>query len=153
MPIDVKETSNANETKLELMGTIDEKALLPEYLKAPILRIDLGRVTNINSIGVRNFLLWGEKHSDVKSIRLENCPAIFVKNFSNISGFLKQNMTVMSFFVPYYSEITQETIEVHLVKGRDFNFSGMLNLPPVKDSKGNTMEMDVADSYFSFVKK
>ncbi len=153
MPIDIKETSNANETKLEIMGTIDEKALLPLHADAKILRIDLGRVSNINSIGVRNFLLWGEKHTMVKSIRLENCPAIFVKNFGNISGFLKPNMTVMSFFVPFYSEATQETIEIHLVKGRDFSPEGMLNLPPVKDSKGNTMELDVTDSFFSFFKK
>ena len=71
MPIDIKETSNANETKLEIMGTIDEKALLPLHADAKILRIDLGRVSNINSIGVRNFLLWGEKHATVKSIRLD----------------------------------------------------------------------------------
>ncbi len=153
MPIDITETTNANETKIELIGTIDEKAFIPFYPDVSILRIDFGRVSNINSVGVRNFLVWGEKHVHLKSIRLENCPAIFVKNFSSITGFLKPNMTVMSFFTPYYSEETQETVEIHLVKGRDFNYDGMLNLPPVKDSQGNTMEMDVIDSYFAFLQK
>ncbi len=153
MTIDVKETINANETKLELIGTIDEKAVIPLKPEASIIRLDLGRVSNINSIGIRNFLVWSVKHQHLKSIRLENCPSIFVKNFTTIEGFLKPNMTVMSFFVPFYSEETHETTEIHLVKGRDFNFEGMLNLPQLKDSKGNAMEMDVADWFFSFLKK
>lgn len=153
MPIDINETLDADVIKLELIGNIDEKAVLPVHPKIKILKIDFAQVTNINSIGVRNFIVWGEKHAAVDSIQLENCPPIFVKNFSGIFGFLKSNMSVISFYAPFYSTETNESTNVHFVSGREFNAQGLLKVPTVKDSKGQPMEIDVSESYFDFLKK
>lgn len=153
MPFEVRETANANEIKLEVIGSLDESAKLPERTNTPVIRLDLRQVNMINSTGVRNFIKWGDAHKGLRSIRLENCPAIFVKNFSMISDFLRPNMTVMSFIVPFYSEETNESLEIVFTKDKDFS-DGKYTIPKVKDSQGNDMQVDVnPDTFFGFLKK
>src|SRR5688572_21342534 len=133
MPFEVLESSNANEVKLQIVGALDESAMLPDRSKAQILRLDLRQVNVINSTGVRNFIRWGEAHKNVKSIRLENCPSIFARNFTMISGFLRPNMTVMSFVVPFYSEETNESVDYIFTKDKDYKEDGSYSIPEVKD--------------------
>jgi hypothetical protein len=154
MPYEVLESQNANEIKLEVIGSLDESSMLPDRSRAEFIRLDLRQVKTINSTGVRNFVKWGELHKHVKSIKLENCPSIFVKNFSMITGFLKPNMTVVSFLVPFYCEETNESMEVTFLRDKDFDSQGNYKIPVIKDSQGNVMEVDVQpESFFGFLKK
>jgi hypothetical protein len=153
MPFEVIKHVNPNDTKLEVVGTLDESGLLPNTTTARIIRLDLAQVKGINSIGVRNFIHWGDIHKEVSSIRLENCPSIFVKNFSLINGFLKDNMSVISFMVPLYSIETNESADVKMIRDRDFSSDGRMQVPLLNDSEGKPMALDVDEIYFRFLKK
>jgi hypothetical protein len=152
MPIDFKQLNSANDIKLEIRGTLDEKGMLPSISDGTILRLDFNGVTGMNSIGIRNFIQWGEVHKNLKSIRLENCPPLMAQNFSRITGFLRSNMKVMSFYVPFYSDKTDERSDYLFVRGRDFDDQGHITMPTVKDSEGHTMMVDVnTTSFFEFL--
>jgi hypothetical protein len=63
-------------------------------------------------------------------------------------------MAVASFYVPYYSEETDERKDVLFMLGKEYTLDGNLKMPSIKDSKGNEMEIDVNQkTYFSFIKK
>ncbi len=154
MPFAVVRLENKNEIILKISGSLDESASLPAEPTAHIIRIELSKLRGISSIGIRNFIFWGDKHQAVQAIRLESCPSIFVKNFSLIAGFLKPNMTLISFYVPFYSSITKEHVDVLFMREREFYPDGRYKIPEIKDSRGNPMEIDVnAKTYFSFLKK
>lgn len=154
MPLEIKKLEKPGEIILECIGAFDETANLPYINSVNRVIINLHKTTTINSIGIRHFIQWGANHIHVSSILLEGCPAIFAKNFSAVLGFLKPNMAVMSFYVPYYSPETQETTDVLLTQGKEFQLDGSLALPVVKDSENKEMELDVIkDIFFRFLKK
>lgn len=150
MALKINETVTINTVKIELSGVLDEHGLIPNHTGVDIIRLDFFGIKTVNSIGVRNFTRWGQIHKSVRTIRLERCPTVFAKNFSVISGFLTSNMTVVSFFVPFYSDATDETVNYEFMRDRDYTATGY-TLPNLKDSKGNPMELDVPESFFGFI--
>jgi hypothetical protein len=57
----------------------------------------------------------------------------------------------MSFYVPYYSEHTNETQRVLLTRGHEY-LEDKVSLPELRDKEGNPMELDVdANRFFKFL--
>jgi len=87
-------------------GTISEDSDFSDLVgfEERVVRIDLGGVDRINSLGV---LQWcttvGEIAAQGKDILLERCPAVMVQQFNMIAYTLK-GCVVRSVLVPYYCE-------------------------------------------------
>lgn len=146
--------ANNVENILELSGDLDEHAQIPTFKENKNIRINLGKVTSVNSYGVKIWCQWMNAHKDWGAVILEECPFVFVKNFHSVRGFLASNVTVLSFYVPYYSDETQERKDLLFMREREFTKDGFVKCPDVLDSKGMKMELDVIEtSYFSFLKK
>jgi anti-anti-sigma regulatory factor len=85
-------------------GAIDENAALTPLKDAPEpIIIDMGKVTVINSVGIRNMVLlvkgWGKK-----KIIYRNCPVAFIDAISMVTALLGEygNGTVESLFMPIF---------------------------------------------------
>lgn len=118
------------------------------------LRVDLKGLKLINSVGVRHFHSWSS-NIECKALTFFNCPPIFVYQLNLVPHFLPARSQIESFFVPYYSDSTQEEKLVLYVKGIHFErVAGkvVVNKPAVHDSEGHPMELDIAtDRYFNFL--
>ena len=87
-----------------LAGVLNENADLSELLKAASpLKIDLGKVTRFNSIGIRNMLKflqgWGSKPFEYHA-----CPAEFINQINMIPSLLgspRRTGSIASLYVPY----------------------------------------------------
>lgn len=150
-----KAIETADKIHIEIVGPIDTECRLPSFgtTKKQIL-VSFKDVNLINSYGIKNWCKWVIEHKEVPAISLEHCPFVFVKNFASIRGFLGDNMTVRSFYVPFYSDETHESQNILMTVGKDFTPDGFYKIPKAFDSKGKEMEIDVDQlTYFKFLKK
>ena len=146
--------NSPNACKIVLSGYLNELAVLPPMKKDQNLAIDLDAVVGINSIGTRKWCQWiAECSSLFDKITLDNCPVIFVKTFNQIADSLSEKCTVNSVKIPFYSEAIDERKMITLYLGKDYSFDGLFRVPDVKDSTGNSMEIDIiTDNFFNFLK-
>lgn len=145
---------NSVENILELSGDLDENSQLPTFKERKNIRINMGKVTSINSYGVKIWCTWISGHKEWDAIIIEEAPFVFIRHISSVRGFITPNTTILSFYVPYFSEDTQERKDVLFLREREFFKDGSLKIPEVMDSKGQKMELDVIESsYFAFLKK
>lgn len=146
-------TTVKDQTVMELRGRLDESAHLPKIEEKFNLRIQLKELKAVNSYGIKVWCQWVQQNSHVYSIALCECPFVFVKHFNTVQGLLTSNMTVLSFYVPFTSDQTDERKDVLLYRGTDFDQGTEVKLPVVYDSQGNQMELDVQpELYFGFLK-
>lgn len=72
-----------------------------------------------------------------------------------VAGFLPPKTEIESFFVPYYSEKTNEESLILFTKFLEYkSVDGNIKIsfPKVTDSQGNMMELDVLEeNYFRFL--
>lgn len=140
-------------TFVEITGPINEHAQFGEVRLGQKLNINLTGVTALNSVGTRAWCLWIQRFRAPLEVILEGCPPIIVKSFVSVKGFLPERCVVRTFVIPFYSEVTGESRDFLAVRGNHFDAQGRLNLPELKDSEGNLMEMDVVpETYLAFLK-
>lgn len=152
-PFSINQKSEGLETKVELNGYVNETADFSPVKVTPVMRIALKNVTGLNSVGTRTWCKWMQSLASCNEIWLESCPILFVKAFNQVMGALPANAVVQSFLVPYFSESTGESQEVLYVLGQDYNMKGSYKIKDIKDSNGQSMEVDVVlDVYLSFIK-
>lgn len=138
---------------IQLNGHLCEIVQFPDLAHAKNIIIDCLSLQSINSIGIKVWVHWVSSLRQSK-IFLENCPPCLMIQLNQVAGFFTSNMSVGSFWVPYISERTDETKSVLFRKGTEYSEDGKIIWPPVKDSLGNDMEVDVVESqYFSFLGK
>jgi anti-anti-sigma regulatory factor len=138
---------------LTLKGAIDEDA---NFAQAPVtgaaVIVDLGGVTAINSVGIREWIKWTKTFPAGCKMTVRNCPKIVVDQINMVLGFLPSGTKVESFFVPYYSEASGNEKMVLFMNGREFKDGKVTPPPAVNDEGGEPMEMDVIETkYFKFV--
>lgn len=141
--------------KVQVTGIIDEDTdFRPFDLNgASTVEINIDGVKSINSCGIREWIKWISTAGGA-TIQYQQCPKVIVDQINMVQGFLPQQGQVSSFYVPYYSEETDEEKSILFTNGKEFNELGLLQKPTVNDSKGNAMDMDVIESkYFKFLKK
>lgn len=137
-----------------LSGVIDEDAdFAPHSLAAASdVIVNCDGIKSINSCGIRDWINWISAAKG--SVVYDNCPKIIVDQVNMVQGFLPPGGKVSSFYVPYYSEDSDEEKVVLFREGKEFTAQGELQAPSVTDSKGAEMEMDVIEAkYFKFLKK
>ncbi len=140
--------------KIQFFGSIDENFEFPSFDKVPALvQLDLSKVTGINSRGIRDWIDWISRFINTR-LELHQCPKLIIDQINMVQDFVPSAALVMSFFVPYYCEDSEEEKQVLFKRGTEFE-KGQVNPPAnVKDSAGNTMEIDVIESkFFQFLYK
>ncbi|MBC77568.1 MAG: hypothetical protein CME64_16305 [Halobacteriovoraceae bacterium] len=110
---------------------------------------DFSNLNLMNSTGIREWLLLLENLKDRK-ITYKNCPKIFVLVMNMVKGVVSENVTVESFYVPFYDPETDDEIDV-LMSPADIGQN--LEVPEQKTKDGRPLEFDdVAEKYFQFLK-
>src|ERR1700689_2326410 len=98
-------TSQGDVLALAFEGPIDEDVQFPAVDgAAKTLKINLAKISSINSVGIREWLDWIKPLAEKMAIVLENCPKSMVLQFNMVEGFLPPKATVTSFFVPYFCD-------------------------------------------------
>lgn len=98
-----------NTLHLTLEGEIQATCALPELNMAGVkeLDLDVGKVTYINSGGIRNWIVWmlelNKKFPSVEFVFRE-IPPIIVSQITNIDSFIPKNAKIKSVFIPFYCE-------------------------------------------------
>jgi hypothetical protein len=142
-------------TRLVMTGIIDESAALPnpgdKAFRFPV-EIDLGSITHINSIGVRNWMKFIKPLTDRGDVTLLRCPEVMVRQFSMIFGSLGQ-ARVRTLLAPYRCDRCGQP-EVHeLSMGRDVD-PARYDIEPAARACGKcgakSLFDDVAETYFAF---
>ncbi len=143
---------------VRLIGPITEVADFGplQFSRLRPVEIDLGEVTAMNSIGIRDFAAWMASLEN-PVIEFSHCPKFFIDQVNMIIGLVPVRASFLSFYVPFFSSVTDEEKRVLFVKGMEYKGVGenvTIELPEVRDSKGNPMELDVvSDRYFEFLKR
>ena len=106
---------------MEFSGRMDEDMILPDrsQLEGKHVLVDFEEVAFINSLGIRKWLMWIEKHP-FKSLRFKNLPLNVVDQVNMVEGFLPEDSQVESFYVPYYCEGCELETHHHFEEGREF---------------------------------
>lgn len=112
------------------------------------IRMDLSKVSYINSEGTRRLNSWiweMEKSLPALSIELEKVPPVVARQLSLIRVQTANNVTIKSIYVPYYCtncDSDDETLVVCEQIGAAANIES--NLPKMTCAKcGSSMEVDV----------
>lgn len=149
-------TVNGEALTAKLGGTIDEDIDFNQYSFAPYktIELNLSGLKSINSCGIREWIVWMGTAKGATSVVFHECPKIIVDQINMVQGFLPANGRVQSFYVPYYSEESDEEKNVLFTQGKEYDDSGVRPPAEVLCSKGTAMEMDVLEArYFKFIKK
>ncbi len=133
-------------------GYLAEAAKMPILESASILKINLGKVTGLNSFGVRLWCQWVKPIPMTTKILLAECPMVFVKTFNTVGGFLTSNMEVTSFYVPFYSPVDETRKDILYTKGEQFTGPNLKH-PTILGLKSTPLEIDAASNYFKFLER
>lgn len=93
------------------------------------ITLDLGKVTYINSIGVRQWIIWTLKIPRDCTVKMMDCPFVFASQASMVVGFLTKNMTIESLRLPYACESCGFEHIYLAMRGVDFEYSAS-GMPP-----------------------
>ncbi|HEY5936329.1 MAG TPA: hypothetical protein VIU61_16875 [Kofleriaceae bacterium] len=98
--------SREGATWVGLSGDITEAAKLDELLRLPgPMRIDLGGIRLINSLGVRAWYQFvGRAEAAGTAITVERLAPVMVSQISMIKGFMGSRTRVASILVPYFCQ-------------------------------------------------
>jgi len=147
--------------RVTVSGYIGENADLFNLSFAGINRVvlDLGGVSYLNSIGVKNWILWSSKFPEKLKVQVVNCSTLIVNQINMVAGFLRGDSTVESFYAPFVCESCSREESVLLTRGVEYQYatttSGYLfKKPDIKCSKcGQPMELDAIETkFFNFLK-
>lgn len=150
-------TINQAEKKktVHIEGVLDEDFIFSKYplTDADEVEFHLGKLKNINSCGIREWINWMGTIKSV-NIKLVECPKVIVDQINMVQGFISKNTVVESFYVPYFNEESGTEKNVLFSLGKEYS-NGEIKYPAtVTDEAGKPMEVDVIESkYFKFLKK
>ena len=140
---------------VQVSGNIDEDVDFTPYSLAgsQSVELQLASVKSINSCGIREWIKWIGTAGGA-NVKYVECPKIIVDQINMVQGFLPAQGEVVSFYVPFYSEDSGAEKSVLFRNGQEFDSSGEVRVPEIKDESGAEMEMDVVEAkYFKFLKK
>lgn len=155
---DLPEGPHGKTVKLEFSGNLanDEIELCQFNFDADTeIQLILNNLTSVNSLGVRSFVNW-HKQLSYKNFVIVDAPKCFIDQANMVDSFLPPRIKFKSFFVPYYSEQTEEETNILFEVGINyfkFNNQWKFSFPEVLDAEKNPMELDIQpERYFQFLK-
>lgn len=130
--------------KVSILNPVKHQGDLPKLETCEILDIRFESSVYFTSIGIREWFNWIKPAAqDVTvRIRLSEVPSTVMQTVNIVTGFLPKNAEILSFYAPFYSEELDETKMILLEQGVHYS-SQFIQIPVVKDAKGNSMELDV----------
>lgn len=148
----VKKTGTNYEYILE--GPIGEGATIfdRDVRDATKMDVDGGKMTYINSVGVKKWILWNSRIPATAAFRLRNLPLVMINQASTVQGFLPAHAVVESFFAPYMCPDCSKEETVLLKLGQDYDYGSAaapkrITLPKKTCSKCNVeMEPDFLEA-------
>ena len=101
---EVEIVRDGSRLNVNFAGGLDESTQLPvidlEGVKSA--RFDMGKFTSINSIGIRNFIVWKAAFDKANiPVDVENMTVSIVQQCNMVAGFLPKLANVRSVFVPH----------------------------------------------------
>jgi hypothetical protein len=140
-----------------LSGRLDEYSAFDSLLEgAEPLKLNIGKVTSINSIGVRKFLAFTLAWSP-RTFEFHECTPEFIANVNVIPQMLgssSDEAQIKSFYVPFSCESCKRVENVLFRREQiTFDAAGEAEVPARKCSRcGNTLDLDVERTeYFLFL--
>ena len=114
-----------NHLQVAIEGAIGESTpfFLRPLKEVVSIDLDMSKVTYINSVGVKQWILWTMKIPKGCIVTLRNCPYVIVSQAGIVLGFITPNMRIASFRAPYICEDCGFE-EVRLLEmGKDYFYS------------------------------
>lgn len=142
-----------------LSGSLDEKSdmhkiegMIKDLISSNSeIKIDLGHLSRSNSVGIRGWLNLVSKLKP-KGVYL-NAPAWFLEQVSMIPLLCSSDLLIMSFQLPYYSEVLDQTVMRSFEFGKGFelreDYEGYEST--FKDEKNTEFELDATPDVFEFI--
>lgn len=122
--------------EVEMVGPIGETTPMFNLPLAGLKEITLNMsgVTMINSIGIRQWIIWTNKIPADCIVKMVNCPYVIASQASMVVGFQKSNMKIESLRLPYMCEECGAEQFVAANRGTDYEYQNgetpmRLNLP------------------------
>lgn len=148
-------TPESNKLRIDLKAPIRGKADLPELPNLDNVNfIEIWFTDSVifNSCGIRDWLLWIKPLAkDSIHIEVHECPYLVIQLFNMITDFLPANSVVISFYVLYYSDETEESKKILFRRGHEV-LEDRVVLPKVLDSTGEPMVIDIDErKFFNFL--
>ena len=117
--------------------------------KAKTFIFNMQDLKQMNSIGVRNFLLFKSRIPIECKIKYSFCPAIFVYQANTVFGVIDQRSSLISFYAPFYSQALDQEKLILLTPEQIVN-----NKAPLIAADGVEWEFDGSEvMYFQFLKR
>ncbi len=148
--------------ELCIIGHLDEDTDFTE-LKLPDAKVyvfNLEDLSAVNSMGLRNWLMWVKKLKVVAPKIFKNCQRIVVDQMNILQGFLPRGAIVESFYVPYFCSSCSHEENYKVLRGQDFqeatsDSKSTIDIPKSIECPTcqKQMEIDViTQKYFAFLK-
>lgn len=146
-------TEHPTHIQLRIAGIVDEYSAFPDFVSSLYrdIIVDLIDFQSINSMGIREWIPW-INHQQFNSMTFKRCPKVFIDQLNNVEGFIPEKARIASFFVPYFSETSDEEAAILFSRGEHFSNGKIIQLPHVLDSNLIRMEADIIlDKYLRFL--
>ena len=145
----------ASEVSVTVSGRFSEYAQLDELFSAlpdaARLRLDLGAVERINSIGARRWIEFVDRCRDrFPDVKLERCSVVFVSQVNTVAGF-GTCREVVSVFAPYVCEKCGHEREL-LVDVADKTLVALPGTTCPNDGSPMVFD-DLEEIYFGFLRR
>ncbi|WP_374033821.1 hypothetical protein ACES2I_14355 [Bdellovibrio bacteriovorus] len=154
---------NGSTIEIALEGPISEKTALFELniQNYKEIKLNMSKVTFINSIGVKNWILWTCRVPADAKLSLEECPFVIVNQVNIVHGFLPKNARVISFHAPFLCEDCSHEHVIKLSENVHYKYAGdqegpSLHLPSENKCSrcSAVLEPDfIVEKTFGFIKK
>jgi len=146
------------EGTVDFSGRIDESSDFAPFQIGLLtqIKINIERVTSVNSMGIRKWMEWIMKLPAALKITFVKCPKVMVEQFNMVDNFLPVNAIVASFYVPYYNEEIDEVINMLYELGKHYQTGQITPLEEVPCGPGGIKKavLDVIPKqYFKFVQR
>ena len=108
-PFKFSQRTEKNILHLTLEGEIQATCLFPELDLSDVnkLDFDLGKITYINSGGIRNWVLWMaqlNKKFPTEKFVFRQIPPIIVSQIGNVDSFIPKRSKIESVFIPFFCD-------------------------------------------------
>ncbi|HEU0031998.1 MAG TPA: hypothetical protein VFQ53_15300 [Kofleriaceae bacterium] len=135
-------------TWVGLSGNVTEIANFAPLMKlGSPLRIDMGGIQRINSLGVRGWSVFVKEAEDAGiQLIVERCAPVIVQQIAMISNFMGSRTVVRSLLVPYYcSSCSEEALQqVEVTRGAPLAVPPSMPCPKCRSA----MQLDEPDAMY-----
>jgi hypothetical protein len=132
----MKITREGAHVKVALQGALGETS---PFFTMPVkdvltIDVDMSEFTFINSIGVKNWIMWTLRLPQNCVVRLHNCPLVIASQASMVMGFATPKITLESLRLPYVCDsCSVETVRL-VKRGEDYEYAAkdkpaQINIP------------------------